>query len=105
MLEILESGSKVQPKDNEHCIQTSLNILTSLTHEIAYGVSRVAANPALFESLPVFISHSIYKAAIVYLHDARVSKGGDPNLLIQPLKDLLGFIGSRWGAASKRLIS
>ncbi|OBT68519.1 hypothetical protein VE03_01819 [Pseudogymnoascus sp. 23342-1-I1] len=101
MLEILDFGSQVQQEDNEHCIQTSLNILTSLTHEIAHGASSVTANsnPALLETLPVFIPHSIYKAAIVYLHDANIPRDVDKRLLVRPLKDLLEYIGSRWGAA------
>lgn len=105
MLEILDFGSQVQPDDNEHCIQTSLNILTSLTHEIAHGASSVTANsnPALLETLPVFIPHSIYKAAIVYLHDERISRDIDKTLLIRPLKDILRYIGLRWGAASKNI--
>ncbi|KFY98270.1 hypothetical protein V498_01535 [Pseudogymnoascus sp. VKM F-4517 (FW-2822)] len=101
MLEILDFGSQVQQDDNEHCIQTSLNILTSLTHEIAHGASSVTANsnPALLETLPVFIPHSIYKAAIVYLRDERISGDIDKTLLIRPLKDILRYIGLRWGAA------
>ncbi|OBT56984.1 hypothetical protein VE04_02557 [Pseudogymnoascus sp. 24MN13] len=41
MLEVLEFGSKVEPQDNEYCVQASLNILTSLTHEIAHGARRM----------------------------------------------------------------
>lgn len=105
MLEILEFGSQIQVEDNEYCVQTSFNILTSLTHEITHGASCVTTDSAVLATLPVFISHCIYKAAIVYLYDAKVSEGGHPKLLIQPLKNLLVYIGSRWGAASKKLTS
>ncbi|OBT87719.1 hypothetical protein VE02_04083 [Pseudogymnoascus sp. 03VT05] len=99
MLEVLEFGSKVEPQDNEYCVQASLNILTSLTHEIAHGARAVTTDSAALETLSVFIPHCIYKAAIVCLHDAKVSKDSNLKLRIQPLKDILGYIGLRWGAA------
>lgn len=105
MLEILEFGSQIQAENNEYCVQASLNILTSLTHEIAHGASCVTTDSVVLATLPVFISHFIYKAAIVYIYDAKVSDGGNPKLLIQPIKDLLGYIGSRWCAASKNRTS
>lgn len=103
MLEVLEFGSKVEPQDNEYCVQASLNILRSLTHEIAHGARGVKTDSAGLAALPVFITHCVYKAAIICLHDAKVSKDGNVKL-IQPLKDLLGYIGLRWGAASKKLM-
>ncbi|OBT80367.1 hypothetical protein VF21_00894 [Pseudogymnoascus sp. 05NY08] len=99
MLEVLEFGSKVEPQDNEYCVQASLNILASVTHEIAHGARRVTIDSAALATLPVFIPHCIYKAAIVCLHDAKVFKDSNLKLRIQPLKDLLGYIGLRWGAA------
>ncbi|OBT39506.1 hypothetical protein VE00_10394 [Pseudogymnoascus sp. WSF 3629] len=100
MLEVLEFGSKVEPQDNEYCVQASLNILTSLTQEIAHGARGVkTGDSAALAALPVFISHCVYKAAMVCLRDTKVSKDGNLKLKIQPLKDLLGYIGLRWGAA------
>lgn len=104
MLEVLEFGSKVEPQDNEYCVQASLNILTSLTQEIAHGARGVKTDSAGLAALPVFISHCIYKAAIVCLRDTKVSKDGKLKLLIQPLKDLLGYIGLRWCAGSKLML-
>ncbi|OBT41202.1 hypothetical protein VE00_08123 [Pseudogymnoascus sp. WSF 3629] len=99
MLEVLEFGSKVEPQDNEYCVQASLNILMSLTQEIAHGATGVkTGDSAALAALPVFISHCVYKAAMVCLRDAKASKDGNAKLRIQPLKDLLGYIGLRWGA-------
>lgn len=104
MLEVLEFGCKVEPQDNEYCVQASLNILTSLTHEIAHGARGVATDKAALETLPVFISHCIYKAAIVCLRDTKASKDSNAKLRIQALKDVLRYISLRWGGASKKLM-
>lgn len=105
MLEILDFGAKIKLQNIEYCTQTSFNILASVTHEIAHEARGVATNSAGLDAFPVFIPHCIYKATMVYLHNERISEGGDPNLLIQPLKNLLGYIGLRWGAGSKNLTS
>jgi hypothetical protein len=102
MLEVLEFGSKVEPQDNEYCVQASLNILMSLTQEIAHGATGVKTGDSA--ALPVFISHCVSKAAMVCLRDAKASKDGNAKLRIQPLKDLLGYIGLRWGAGSKKFM-
>lgn len=98
MLETLELGSRMNIPDNEYCISTSLNILSSLVHEIARGAE--ISPPVEIMTLSVFLSHCIYKAAMVCLGDARVSGCVDPEPSIRPLKDLLGYLGMRWVAAS-----
>ncbi|KAJ5429460.1 hypothetical protein N7491_006476 [Penicillium cf. griseofulvum] len=101
MLETLEVGSHINIPDNEYCINTSLNILKSLVHEIARGAE---ISPSVkMMNLSVFLPHYIYKAAMVYLGDARVSGCVDPEPSIRPLKDLLGYLGMRWVAAKRYL--
>ncbi|KAJ5923073.1 hypothetical protein N7516_010776 [Penicillium verrucosum] len=101
MLETLEVGSHMNIPDNEYCIRTSINILKSLAHEIARGAE--ISPPVEMMTLSVFLPHCIYKAAMVCLGDARVSGCVDPESLIQPLKDLLGYLGMRWMAAKRYL--
>jgi hypothetical protein len=98
MLETLEVGSHMNIPDNEYCIRTSINILKSLVHEIARGAE--ISPPVEMVNLSVFLPHCIYKAAMVCLGDARVSGCVDPEPSIRPLKDLLGYLGMRWVAAS-----
>lgn len=105
MLEMLDFGAKLKLENIEYCTQTSFNILASVTHEIAHEARAVATYSAGLDALPVFLPHCIYKAAIVYLHNSRISEGSDSNLLIQPLKNLLGYIGLRWGSASTNITS
>ncbi|PLB50136.1 hypothetical protein P170DRAFT_508355 [Aspergillus steynii IBT 23096] len=100
MLEVLEFGSHINLPANEYCTQTSINILASLVHEIGHEAKATVATPTEPATLPVFIIHCIYKAAIVYLRDARLSGGVDPEPSIRPLTDLLRHIGMRWRAAS-----
>ncbi|KXG45632.1 uncharacterized protein PGRI_033990 [Penicillium griseofulvum] len=101
MLETLELGSRMNIPDNEYCISTSLNILSSLVHEIARGAE--ISPPVEIMTLSVFLSHCIYKAAMVCLGDARVSGCVDPEPSIRPLKDILGYLGMRWVAAKRYL--
>jgi hypothetical protein len=98
MLETLEVGSHMNIPDNECCIRTSINILKSLVHEIARGAE--VSPPVEMMTLSVFLPHCIYKAAMVCLGDSRVSGCVDPEPSIRPLKDLLGYLGMRWVAAS-----
>lgn len=102
MLEVLEFASHMNLPANEYCVLTSINILESLVLEIGHGTKDIGTKMEV-ASLPVFTTHCIYKAAIVYLQDARVSGGVDPEPSVSPLKDLLRHIGMRWGAASKFL--
>ncbi|KAJ5456729.1 hypothetical protein N7530_012003 [Penicillium desertorum] len=101
MLETLEVGSHMNIPDNEYCIRTSINILKSLVHEIARGAE--ISPPVEMVNLSVFLPHCIYKAAMVFLGDARVSGCVDPEPSIRPLKDLLGYLGMRWVAAKRYL--
>lgn len=73
MLEILEVGSHIGIPDNKWCTLTSLNILKSLVREI---VREEDISPTIeLGTLSVFLSHCLYKAAMVCLADDRVSGG------------------------------
>lgn len=100
MLEVLQFGSHINLPANEHCIQASLSILDSLVHEIGHEVTCVSSTAEL-ETPPVFIIHCLYKAAIIFLRDARLSGGVDPSPSIRPLQDRLRHLGRRWRAASE----
>lgn len=84
--------------DNECCIHTSLNILKSLIYEIAQGAE--TSPPIETATLSVFLPHSIYKAAMMCLHNVRLAGVVDPEPPIRSLKALLGYLGMRWLAAS-----
>lgn len=102
MLEILETGSHMGIRENnKQCVHTSVNILKSLVHEVGRGPSESSPLSIELAALPVFLPHCLYKAAVLSLSDARVSGGVDPEPSIRPLKDLLGYLGMRWMAASK----
>lgn len=98
MLETLEVGSHMYISDNECCIHTSLNILKSLIYEIAQGAE--TSPPIETATLSVFLPHSIYKAAMMCLHNVRLAGVVDPEPPIRSLKALLGYLGMRWLAAS-----
>ncbi|CAI7579032.1 unnamed protein product [Penicillium palitans] len=101
MLETLEVGSHMYISDNECRIHTSLNILKSLIYEIAQGAE--TSPPIETATLSVFLPHSIYKAAMMCLHDVRLAGVVDPEPPIRSLKALLGYLGMRWLAARRYL--
>ncbi|KAJ5172762.1 hypothetical protein N7492_005355 [Penicillium capsulatum] len=100
MLEILEVGCHMEMPENEFCVDTSVNILKSLVREIYWGQNICSSTKA--PNLPVFIPRCLYKAAMVCLHDSRVS-GEDQEPLVTSYKILLGHLRERWAAAGNCL--
>lgn len=101
MLESLELGSRMDIPDNSDCVKTAVNILRSLICE--FGQIAETSLPLDRATLSVFLPHFLFKAALAYLSDTRLSEGIEPESSIQPIKTILRRLGTRWTAASRKL--
>jgi len=75
--------------------------LHSLINDLLQAATVTVSNPSLVsvDAIPVFIPHSIHKAAITYLQTVHEPEKGNAEQAIRPLIDLLSLIGTRWLAA------
>lgn len=100
MLEALEIGSRMDIPDNSDCVKTAVNILRSLICE--FGRGGEISPPLDTATLSVFLPHFLFKAALAYLCDTRLSNGIESESSIQPIKIKLRQLGTRWMAASRK---
>lgn len=103
MLEILEYEIQLEQSNVGHCNKVAVSMLQTLVNEIVQMATSAfhKSSLAIINTLPVFISHCVYKAAMVYLQVPRQPGEGNAESTIRPLMDLLRLISTRWLAAGK----
>ena len=87
---------------------TSLRLLESTVEElvhVSYDFTAAISSDDFegLQCLPVFVPHSIYKAAFVLMHELQYTKKLDVGHAISSLKSLLKYMGTRWLAGSMDL--
>lgn len=104
---VLASGCHNEGPYRDFCIAYARNKVESTIGELVqlsddFTVTEAPIGDDL-EGLPVFVLHSIYKAAFVLMHELRYAPKLDVGRASESLKGLLAYMGRRWLAGRRYL--
>ncbi|KAF2871441.1 hypothetical protein BDV95DRAFT_572040 [Massariosphaeria phaeospora] len=74
-------------------------VVEEIIRAATFALHDVSSN--MVDTVPVFVPHCLYKAAMVGLQAPRQPGQGDAETAVRPLVGLLRAMGSRWLAAGK----
>ena len=99
---ILEFGCSLKAPGLESCAAASYELMQDVIRELVNASQSFAAHitPADLEALPVFVVHSVYKAARLLLGVLRDSQMVDSMRAVSVLEKVLQCMSTRWGTGS-----
>ncbi|KAE8140492.1 hypothetical protein BDV38DRAFT_279993 [Aspergillus pseudotamarii] len=105
LMTILEFGCNFMAPRPEPCAALSYELLQDMIAELVNASESFAAQvtPADLEGLPVFVVHSVYKAAQLLLGLLRDSSKIDSRRAVSVLERVLHRMGTRWMAGKRYL--
>ncbi|KAK6814506.1 hypothetical protein RU639_009480 [Aspergillus parasiticus] len=105
LMTILEFGCSLKLSGSESCAAASYELLQDVIGELVNASESFAAQitPADLEALPVFVVHSVYKAARLLLGVLRDSPKVDSRRAVSVLENVLQCMGTRWVTGERYL--
>ena len=103
---VLEFGCSFKASGMDSCVVGSYRLMHDVIEELVNASESFAAQitPADLETLPVFVVHSIYKAARILLGVLRDSPRFDSRRAVGALERVLQCMSTRWMAGSMSYI-
>ncbi|KOC08234.1 hypothetical protein AFLA70_178g002061 [Aspergillus flavus AF70] len=105
LMTILEFGCSLKAPGLESCAAASYELMQDVIGELVYASENFAAQitPADLEALPVFVVHSVYKAARLLLGVLRDSPKVDSRRAVSVLGKVLQCMSTRWVTGQRYL--
>ncbi|KAB8270426.1 hypothetical protein BDV30DRAFT_228937 [Aspergillus minisclerotigenes] len=105
LMTILEFGCSLKAPGLESCAAASYELMQDVIGELVHASESFAAQitPADLEALPVFVVHSVYKAARLLLGVLRDSPKVDSRRAVSVLEKVLQCMGTRWVTGKRYL--
>ncbi|RAQ73363.1 hypothetical protein COH20_004837 [Aspergillus flavus] len=105
LMTILEFGYSLKAPGLESCAAASYELMQDVIGELVYASESFAAQitPADLEVLPVFVVHSVYKAARLLLGVLRDSPKVDSRRAVSVLEKVLQCMSTRWVTGQRYL--
>ncbi|UDD59383.1 hypothetical protein AFCA_006803 [Aspergillus flavus] len=105
LMTILEFGCSLKAPGLESCAAASYELMQDVIGELVYASENFAAQitPADLEALPVFVVHSVYKAARLLLGVLRDSPKVDSRRAVSVLEKVLQCMSTRWVTGQRYL--
>ncbi|KAB8254211.1 hypothetical protein BDV32DRAFT_143092 [Aspergillus pseudonomiae] len=105
LMTVLEFGCSFKASGMDSCVVGSYRLMHDVIEELVNASESFAAQitPADLETLPVFVVHSIYKAARILLGVLRDSPRFDSRRAVGALERVLQCMSTRWMAGKRYL--